>query len=148
MARVIGIDYGTVRVGVAISDPLATIARPLPYLPATPRRHLLGGLGRLVRENDVDTIVVGLPRHMSGEEGESAEAARELGERIAAKLGVNVEYIDERLSSAAAERRLVEADLSRAKRKEKIDSLAAAMILQTWLDREAGGGFVMPPMNT
>lgn len=134
MPRALALDYGTVRLGVAVSDPLGAFAQPLPYLPATPPKAALEKLQGLCQEYDIDRIVLGLPKNMDGSEGESAQAARQLGAAVERATGLAVVFIDERLTTAAAERVLLEADLSRRKRREKVDGVAAAMILQTYLD--------------
>lgn len=144
--RVLGLDYGSKRVGLALSDPTGTIASPVGYADAQPRKALVARLRELCREKGVCRLVMGLPRSLDGHEGPAAQAARELGEDLAAKLALPIEYLDERLSSVSAERALLEGDVSRKQRKQKIDSVAAAVILQNWLDREQGGGPVIPPM--
>lgn len=134
--RILGLDYGTVRVGVAISDPTGFMASPKGYIPAEPKKDFFLELERICRESEVEKIVVGLPLHMSGEEGESAIAARTLGSEIAEKLKLPVFFIDERMSTLSADKALMEAEITGKKKKEKVDSAAAAIILQNYLDRE------------
>ncbi len=135
--RILGLDYGEVRIGLAISDPDGVISQPLGHFGATPRRELLDHVRRLCVERQVGRLVVGLPVNMNGTEAASAEKARQFGEAAAAATGLPVEFVDERLTTASAERLLIEADMGRRQRKGKIDSVAAALILQTYLDRAA-----------
>lgn len=147
MNRVVGVDYGTKRVGLAISDGLGLTARPLEVVP---RRDVLERLIVLRGEYEFDTVVVGLPTGLSGGEGSSATGARRLGDEISESLEVEVVFVDERFTSRMAEGVLLEAGMKRAKRKETVDRVAAAIILQTYLDRRSIGnldepGYVEPP---
>ena len=135
--RVLGLDYGTVRIGVALSDPDGIIAQPKGFIKAEPRKNAILEIKRLCSENSVGRIVMGLPLHMSGEEGVSSKAARELGTTIAEQLDISLCYIDERLSTVSAEKALMEGNVKGKKKKEKVDSVAAAIILQNFLDRES-----------
>ena len=139
MGRILGLDYGTVRIGVALSDPVGMLAKPLPFIPATPWREAVAQLQTLCETEKVTDVVVGLPINMDGTEGDSVKGARRLGERVAEQTGLPVTYIDERLTSAAAERIMLEDDTSRRKRKQKVDSLAASILLQNYLDRNMSG---------
>jgi putative Holliday junction resolvase len=142
VARALGVDYGTVRIGLAISDELGMLAHPLQTLdaqsPAAPRDLL-----RLAAEKGVKTVVIGLPRHMNGSEGASAEAARAFADKLrqeAADAGVpdlEVFLEDERLSTVAATRAFHESGQNSRKQRGRIDQGAAQIILQTWLDRKA-----------
>lgn len=136
MSRLMALDYGSVRIGVAVSDLTGTLAQPVGNVDA--RGDVLAQLRELCQRYQVERIVIGLPRHLNGSEGESARLARELGESIRTQLQREVVYLDERLTSAAAERLLLEADLSRQKRRAKVDRLAAALILQNYLDSQPG----------
>jgi putative Holliday junction resolvase len=132
--RVLAIDPGTRRVGLAISDRLRMIARGLPTLEPTGRKALLRDLGRTVREHEVVQLVMGLPLRLSGVEGPEAEAARELAAQVEAHLQLPVELWDERLTSVQAERVMLGQGVRRAKRRQEKDRLAAVLILQSWLD--------------
>jgi putative Holliday junction resolvase len=132
--RVLGIDYGTVRVGVAMSDPLRMIAQPLEVIEYKSTKELLAGITGICAEYEIGEIVIGLPKHMGGDESESSEKARKLGALLKHELNKKVFFQDERLSTVAAEKAMIEADVSRKKRKKKIDSIAASIILQTYLD--------------
>lgn len=131
MTRVLGVDYGTKRIGFAISDDLGLTARPLEVVA---RRDLHDALHRIADEYEVGHVVVGLPTGLSGNEGTSAAGARELGAAIEEVLEVTVEYVDERFTSRMAESALLESGMKRQSRKETVDKVAAAIILQTYLD--------------
>jgi putative Holliday junction resolvase len=137
VSRYLGIDYGTKRIGIAISDGLGLTARPLDVVA---RRDLPEFLRQLVAEHTIDQVVVGLPTALGGHEGESASGARELAEEVREILGVPVEMIDERFTTRMAESALLEGGMKRQKRKETVDKVAAAIILQTYLDRKPGPG--------
>ncbi len=134
MTRSFGLDVGSKTVGVVVSDPLAITAQPVTTLRRTSLRADLTELRRLAEHHGVEHAVVGLPLNLDGTEGPSAAEARRFGEAVARTLGIPVEYWDERLTTAAANRALLEADLSRAKRRSVVDRVAAALILQGWLD--------------
>jgi putative Holliday junction resolvase len=138
LGRVLAIDLGDVRVGLALSDPLGITAQPFETLERRGERQDLDRLAEHVQRNDVRRVVVGLPLLMSGEEGTRARGAREFAARLAARLGqVQVELWDERLTTVQAERALLAGDVRRRKRREVVDRLAAVLILQSWLDARA-----------
>lgn len=137
MSRYLGLDYGTKRIGIAISDGLGLTARPLEVVP---RAQLPEYLRRVADEYTIDGVVVGLPTALGGHEGESAAGARELAGEVGEILGVPVELVDERFTSRMAESALLEGGVRRRERKEAVDKVAAAIILQTFLDREPGTG--------
>ncbi len=137
MSRYLGIDYGTKRIGLAISDGLGLTARPLEVVA---RHELADFLRELVEEYTIDGVVVGLPTGLGGHEGDSAAGARTLAGEVGSLLGVPVELVDERFTSRMAEKSLLEAGMKRRRRKETVDKVAAAIILQTFLDRRAGPG--------
>jgi putative Holliday junction resolvase len=137
MSRVVGIDLGSRRIGVALSDGLGLTAQPL----ATIARHGgvrdLQAIAEVVAKNAAGLVVLGLPLDPEGNEGAAAKSARAFADRLRAALPVPVEMIDESFSTVEAEEVLLAADLSRARRKQVIDRLAAAVILQRWLDQKA-----------
>jgi putative Holliday junction resolvase len=137
VSRVLGIDFGTKRAGLAISDGIGLTARPLEVVES---KSLMKRLRGIVDEYDIGLIVVGLPTGLSGNEGESAIGARRLGEQIAAELALDVEYVDERFTSRIAEGALLESGMKRRGRKETVDKVAAAIILQSYLDRQGRDG--------
>lgn len=131
MSRSLGIDYGTKRVGLALSDPLGLTARPLAVVP---RSKIVEEVVSLVKEQEVGTIVVGLPTGLGGDEGISASEARKLADELATATGVDVVLRDERYTSRMAESALLESGMKRRKRRESVDKVAAAIILQDYLD--------------
>ena len=131
MSRSLGIDYGTKRVGLALSDTLGLTANPLAVVP---RSSIVDEVIRLVKEQDVGTIVVGLPTGLGGDEGISASEARDLADELAAATGVDVVLRDERYTTRIAETALLESGMKRRKRRESVDKVAAAIILQDYLD--------------
>ena len=133
MSRVLGVDYGHKRVGLAVSDPLGITVRPFDVIPS---RTAVEVVANLVKELEVDKIVVGLPTSLGGHEGASAEAARALGKEIQEATGVQVVYHDERFTSRMAESSLLEKGMKRRDRRKKLDKVAAAMILQDYLDNQ------------
>ena len=136
--RVMGLDYGSKTVGVAISDPLGITAQGIETIHRKAENKLRQTLARieeLVKEYEVTKFVVGLPKNMNNSIGPRAEASMAYGDKIQELFQLPVDYQDERLTTVQAERFLVEqADASRAKRKKVIDKLAAVMILQNYLD--------------
>lgn len=142
--RAMGLDVGTRTVGVAISDELGFTAQGITTVRRTNLKKDLEALRQLVTDYGVDTLVIGLPLNMDGSEGPRAAASRQFGKAASEALGIEPEYWDERLTTVAAERVLLEADVSRQKRKEVIDQLAASLILQGWLESrriQAGADF-------
>ncbi|MBZ0169655.1 Holliday junction resolvase [Candidatus Methylomirabilis lanthanidiphila] len=135
MTRYLGIDFGTRRIGVALSDELGLTAQPLPTLEPSTDEEALGAIRRLIDEYGVREVIVGLPKNMNGSLGPAAEQALAFARRLEEGVPVKVTMWDERLTSRAAERLLIEADLSRTKRKGRVDQMAAALILQGFLDR-------------
>ena len=133
--RVLAVDPGSKRVGLAISDSTGTIAQPLTTVPAEPRETLAARLATLAREHEAVRIVVGLPRRMDGSFGPEAKAARELAGEVRAASKLPVELLDERLTTAAAEKSLLAGGMRRKDRRANIDRVAAALLLQTHLDR-------------
>lgn len=135
--RVIGLDLGSARIGVAVSDSDRTVATPIEVVTrsrdaAAHRRRLAD----LVEEWEATTVVVGLPLSLSGQVGAAAKAALAEVEALRATLGVPVETYDERLSTVTAERSLMEQSLRAPARRRVVDKVAAAVVLQAWLDRE------------
>lgn len=132
--RLMSLDVGTKTVGVAVSDELGITAQPLQTYRRQNVRADEKALVALMREQDVGLLVVGLPLNMNGTEGERAVASRKLGDALAEATGVTVQYWDERLTTVAANRSLLEADVSRSKRRDVVDQVAAVLILQGFLD--------------
>ncbi|MFI3125874.1 Holliday junction resolvase RuvX [Streptococcus suis] len=136
--RIMGLDFGSKTVGVAISDPLGFTAQGLEIIPINEEKGEFGfeKLSELVSQYKVDKFVVGLPKNMNNTSGPRVEASQAYGDLLVEQYGLPVDYQDERLTTVAAERMLIEqADISRGKRKKVIDKLAAQLILQNYLDR-------------
>jgi putative Holliday junction resolvase len=131
-----GLDVGTKTVGVAVADELGLTAQPITVVRRSSLKKDLADLLALARERSVDRFVVGLPLNMDGSEGPRAQATRKFGDALATASGLPIIYQDERLTTVAAERALLEADMSRARRREVIDQVAATIILQGWLDAQ------------
>jgi len=138
--RVAAIDLGTVRVGLAISDELGLLAHPRPHLPGGSRPALLTTLAALVKTESIERFLVGLPRQLDGSEGRPAREARQFAAALAERTGVEVSLCDEWLSTRQAHQRLQEGGRSARERRERVDSAAAAVLLQSWLDGRAAGG--------
>lgn len=135
MARFLGLDIGSRRIGVALSDPTGLIASPLKTIHVARKpEEAIGELIALAEEEEVEGYVVGLPLHMSGKQGAMAQKIRAFAKELTEKSQKPVLLWDERLSSAAAERALLSAGMRRAARREVRDAVAAALILQGWLD--------------
>lgn len=135
--RIMGLDVGDKRIGVAISDPMGWTAQPHTVLHRTNPAHDFARLSEQCREWQIEKLVVGLPLNMNGSVGPRAQLVREFAEQLSAVTGIEVEYWDERLSTKSAERTLLEADMSRRKRKGVVDKLAAVYILQGYLDNRS-----------
>lgn len=136
--RLLGIDYGRVRLGFALSDEGAVLATPLPHkLRSRSIDRDVRAIAQLASTHHVGCIVVGLPLHMDGSVGEMAEEATRFAEHVERGTHLPVELIDERMTTAEAERVLLEANMSRGKRRALRDGLSAVLILQSYLDRRA-----------
>jgi putative holliday junction resolvase len=134
--RVLCLDVGTKTVGVAISDEMGWTAQGIETIKINEEKNELGldRLRELVKMYEVDTFVIGLPKNMNGSIGPRGEACQHYGEVVKEQFGLPVIMWDERLSTMAAERLLIAADVSRKKRKQVIDKMAAVVILQGYLD--------------
>ena len=135
--RVLGLDYGSKRVGVALSDELQMIAQPLEFILAKPFDEFLKRLKELLTSQNVETIVVGMPRNMNGTYGPAAESAKSFANKIGAEVSQPIRTWDERLTSVEANRILIAGNVRRGKRKEKLDKMAAAILLQSFLDAQS-----------
>jgi len=135
--RILALDLGKKRIGLALSDPLGITAQGLPTLERTNIRQDLGALAELVEKNEVTLLLVGHPLHMSGREGRQAEYARDFAEKLAQRTGVEARLWDERLTTVEAQRVLKESGISIEKRARAVDKLAAMILLESYLDRVA-----------
>lgn len=133
MKRWLSLDLGKVRIGVALSDPLGLTAQPLSVLKSAGTQKDIIAIGELVNQHEVTQVVVGLPLNMDGTESATTQRVRDFTRKLAGRLSVPVVYVDERLTSKQAERLMIEGDTRRQDRREKIDKVAAALILQSAL---------------
>jgi putative Holliday junction resolvase len=132
--RILALDHGTVRVGVALSDELKMIASPLEFIPAEPWDAFLQRLQQIMAEKQVERVLVGMPRNMDGSFGPAAEKVRAFVEQLRAVLTVPVQTVDERLSSVQAQKLLAQSGLKAKQQRGKVDQMAAAVLLQSYLD--------------
>jgi len=132
--RILALDPGTKRIGVAVSDEMKMIAQPLEYIPAEPFAAFLERLKHLLREKQVELVLVGMPRNMDGSYGPAALKVQEFVAALKAAVAVPIKTWDERLTSALANRFLLQGNVRRDQRKEKVDKMAAAILLQSYLD--------------
>lgn len=135
--RILALDLGRARIGIALSDPLGLTAQPLDVYRRVGPKKDLRHLADVAREHDVEAVVVGLPLLLSGEEGQGAVDAREFAEGLGRRLSdVTIVLWDERLTTVEAERSMISGNVRRNKRKGVIDALAAVLILQNYLDSQ------------
>lgn len=141
IGKTIALDVGTKTIGVAVTDSLGMLAHPVCTVARKGVKQDVTKLEKVFLEHEPVAVVVGLPYELDGTEERSAKLARQIGEAVRERLGLPIHYVDERYSSVEAERRLIEAGVSRKKRKEIIDQAAAVVILETWLAmRRSSGG--------
>lgn len=136
--RVLALDMGDVRVGVAVSDPNARVATPVTVLDAAEVENNGRRFQRLLEDWEPELLLVGLPLTLAGEEGPQAHSIRTRAQRLAQAVALPLEFVDERLSSAAAKRSLREMGVSEREARGKVDMIAASLFLQSWLDARAG----------
>ncbi len=134
MNRVLAIDYGDVRVGLALSDLTHTIATPFRTLNYENINHLLDQLSEIIKDNEVEQIVVGIPYNMKGVDTKQTEKVRDFIVILKDKLGMPINLIDERLTSSEAEKYMHQMDIKTGFNKDSIDKIAASIILQEYLD--------------
>lgn len=139
MARILGVDYGERRIGLAISDPSATIAQPLATLiRRAGKRPPVSKILEIITANDVEAAVIGLPLTLAGDESDWTRTVRSFGEAVQVRAGIPVHFLDERLTSVQAERSVRALGLKKSHReqKERIDAAAAMILLQRFLDQK------------
>lgn len=137
--RVLALDVGDVRIGVAVSDPSGTIAQPLEVYKRVGYGPDSRYVQALAQRLGCEMVVLGLPRNMDGSQGGQARKARDFGD-VLLGLGLKIAYQDERLTTVSAERAMLSDDLSRADRKRNVDKIAAALILESWLNSSPNNG--------
>lgn len=135
--RVLAIDYGKARAGVAVSDELGLLAHPRPALGAHNRNELIAALTHIIQSEGIQKIIIGLPIEMNGALGPAARRAMAFAQALADKTGMDVELFDERLSTVEAQKRLTAAGTGHRAQGSKIDGAAACILLQSFLDRAA-----------
>jgi putative Holliday junction resolvase len=133
--RVLGLDWGTKRIGVAATDPLGLMAHPVATIQVESEERLIAALKAIIAEKDIARIVVGLPVNMEGSHGPAAGAAKAFAALVGEKTGLPVETVDERLTSVDADSRLADSGMRWPERKKRVDQVAAALILQAWLEK-------------
>jgi putative Holliday junction resolvase len=136
--RILAIDHGTKRIGIALSDEFGMVATPLEFILAEPFADFLKRLKDLLREKQVELILVGMPRNMDGSYGPAALKVQEFVAVLKETIATPIKTWDERLTSAQANRMLIQAEVRRNKRKERVDAAAAAILLQSYLDSRTG----------
>jgi putative Holliday junction resolvase len=132
--RILALDHGTRRIGVAVSDETKTIAQPLEYIPAEPFAEFLDRLKAILTAKEVDFILLGHPRNMDGSYGPAAHKVETFAGVLKAAITIPIKLWDERLTSTMANRILIQGNVRRDQRKEKVDKMAAAILLQSYLD--------------
>jgi len=137
MGRILALDVGEKRIGVAVSDALNTIAQGIETIKRIDTKSVVEKIKGLIKEYGLSKIVVGIPLNMNGTKGTSARSVEGFIRLIQAEIDLSIETVDERLTTAQGERILLEADISRKKRKRSIDKIAAQLILQSYLDLHA-----------
>ena len=135
--RIMALDIGEKRIGIAISDPDERVASPVAVLPATEVRSCAKSFQRILEDWEPELLLCGLPMTLSGEEGPQAQRVRAFAEEVAASTGLPLEFVDERLSSSQAKRSLREKGLSEKAMRGKVDMIASSLFLQSWLDSRA-----------
>ena len=135
--KILSLDIGTVRIGIATSDIMEIIASAYEVYRRKNLKQDVLHVAELVKNLSVGEIVIGLPLKMDGSEGQSVEMAKAFGDELSKLVDVPIHYQDERLSTVSAERILIESGMRREKRKDKIDAVAATIILQTYLDKKS-----------
>ncbi len=142
--RTLAIDYGSKRIGLALSDPTGTLARPLPFLPVKADAKLAREIAQLAEKEQASLILLGLPRHMSGELGEAALKVQAFAAILEKATPVKIKLIDERLSTVQASRQLQEAGKNARNQRTHIDSEAASVLLQSYLDTQTNFPLLPP----
>ncbi|PYM15322.1 MAG: Holliday junction resolvase RuvX [Verrucomicrobia bacterium] len=132
--RILAIDHGTKRMGIAISDELGMIAQPLEFIPAEPFAKFLDRLKEILSEKQVELVLVGMPRNMDGSYGPAALKVQQFVAVLKDAIAIPIQTLDERLTSAQANRLLIGGNVRREKRRDKVDKMAAAILLQSYLD--------------
>ena len=134
--RILSLDHGTVRIGVAVSDEMKIIATPLEFIPTEPFDKALARLQQLIHEKEVELILIGMPRNMDGTYGPATEKVKEFIANLQPHITTPIKTWDERLTSAQANRVMIQSNVRRDQRKQNVDAMAAAILLQSYLDAQ------------
>jgi putative holliday junction resolvase len=132
--RILALDHGTRRIGVAVSDEMKMIATPMEYIPADPFEKVIERLQQIVRDKEVELILIGMPRNMDGTYGPASQKVKDFIAAVQQHISTPIKTWDERLTSVMANRALLQGNVRRDQRKEKVDKMAAAILLQSYLD--------------
>ena len=132
--RILALDHGSKRIGVAVSDETKTIAQPLEYILTEPFADFLERLKKILAEKEIDLLILGLPRNMDGSYGPAAQKVETFAAALKFAITIPIKFLDERLTSSQANKILIQGGVRRNKRKEKVDKMAAAILLQSYLD--------------
>jgi putative Holliday junction resolvase len=135
VSRLLGIDYGTVRIGLALSDPTGILASPLPFLENQSPQQVISTMTALIETHQITGLVIGIPRNMDGTYGPSAQKVRDFIAQIQKSISLPITPIDERLTTAQASKQLSGIGLNQKQLRKKVDSSSACLILQQYLDR-------------
>ena len=135
MSRLLGIDYGTVRIGLALSDPTGTLASPLPFLENQSPKQVIAAITALIETHQITGLVIGMPRNMDGTYGPSAQKVKDFIAEMKKDISLPIQPIDERLTTAQASKQLSGIGLNQKQLRKKVDSSSASLILQQYLDR-------------
>lgn len=136
MSRSMGLDVGKKTIGVALSDPSYLIAQAQGTIKRTSQKEDIDRVLEIVEKESVEEVVIGLPKHMNGDQGASVDRAKSFGRALEEAMGRPVIYQDERMTTLSADRVLMKTGVRRENRKKYVDAIAATFILQTWLDKE------------
>jgi putative Holliday junction resolvase len=135
VSRLLGIDYGTVRIGLALSDPTGTLASPLPFLENQSPKQVIAAITALIETHQITGLVIGMPRNMDGTYGPSAQKVKDFIAEMKKDISLPIQPIDERLTTAQASKQLSGIGLNQKQLRKKVDSSSASLILQQYLDR-------------
>jgi putative Holliday junction resolvase len=135
--RILALDPGTKRIGVAVSDETKTIAQPLEWIPAEPFAGFIERFRQILAEKEVDLVLIGLPRNMNGTYGPAAQKAEAFAAALKGAITIPIKMRDERLTTLQANKMMIQGKVRRDKRKDKVDQMAAALLLQSYLDAGA-----------
>jgi putative Holliday junction resolvase len=135
VSRLLGIDFGTVRIGLSLSDPTGTLASPLPFLENQSPKQVIAAITALIETHQITCLVIGMPRNMDGTYGPSAQKVKDFIAEMKKNISLPIQAIDERLTTAQASKQLSGIGLNQKQLRKKVDSSSASLILQQYLDR-------------